>query len=110
MAKPPDRKVQRRLAAILAGDMVSFAAQMSDDEEGTHAKVQKLRRDILEPSVRDHQGRLVKTTGDGFLVEFVSPVEAVRCAVAVQEALAADPSDELADALQVRIGVNLGDI
>jgi len=110
MATPPDRKVHRRLAAIMAADVVSFAARMGHDEEGTHAMVQKLRRDILEPSVSDHQGRIVKTTGDGFLVEFVSPVEAVRCAIAMQEAIAAEPSRDPADTLQVRIGVNLGDI
>jgi len=111
MATSTGLKVHRRLAAILAADVVSFAAQMSRDEEGTHAKVLSFRRDIFEPSVSDHEGRLVKTTGDGFLVEFVSPVQAVRCALAVQGALAAAQSGDFAELLlQVRIGVNLGDI
>ena len=103
-------RVQRRLAAILAGDLVGFSALMGQDEEGTLARVKQLRRDLIEPTVQEHGGRVFKTTGDGFLAEFPSPVEAVRCALEVQEALAADPAQEPFGALQLRIGINLGDI
>ena len=77
----------RRLAAILAADVVGFSKLMGQDEEGTLARIRALRRDVIEPKVQEHHGRIVKTTGDGFLVEFASPVEAVRCAVSIQEAL-----------------------
>src|ERR671912_2036909 len=93
----------RRLAAILASDVVSFSTMMEKDEEGTLAKIKALQREVIEPKVAQHHGRIVKTTGDGFLIEFASPVEAVRCATAIQEALKADP-------LRLRIGINLGDI
>ena len=69
-----------------------------------------LRREIFEPKISDHRGRVVKTTGDGILVEFSSPVEAVRCAVEVQETLKAKVSQEASQTLQLRIGINLGDI
>ena len=90
----------RRLAAILAADVVGFSSMMEKDEEGTLAKIKALQREIIEPRVRNHHGRVVKTTGDGFLIEFPSPVEAVRCAVVFQEALSSGP-------LQLRIGINL---
>jgi adenylate cyclase len=106
MTNPADQKVQRRLAAILAADVVGFTALMSQDEEGTLARIRSLCREIFEPKLRDHQGRVVKTTGDGILVEFSSPVEAVRCAVEVQEAIAARASQEASEALQHRIGIN----
>jgi adenylate cyclase len=102
--------VQRRLAAILAADVVGFSTHMGLDEEGTLARIRNLRREVIEPKVSDHQGRVVKTTGDGFLVEFASPVEAVRCAVEVQDLLTAKGSQEPSQALQIRIGINLGDI
>ena len=110
MAIPADQKTQRRLAAILAADVVGFSALMGQDEEGTLARIKDLRREVLEPKVNDHQGRVVKTTGDGILVEFSSPVEAVRCATEIQECLAATGSRESPKALQLRIGINLGDI
>jgi adenylate cyclase len=102
MTGDPSR-VQRRLAAILAADVVSYSALMGQDEEGTHVQVRALQQDVIIPAVRQHQGRVVKTTGDGFLVEFASPVEAVRCALEIQNALASSP-------LQLRIGINLGDV
>ena len=93
----------RRLAAIMAADVAGFSAAMERDEEGTFAQVQELRRKIIEPKIAEHQGRLIKTTGDGFLAEFASPIAATRCALAIQS--------ELADApLQLRIGLNLGDV
>src|SRR5215212_6107691 len=75
----------RRLAAILAADVVGFSSLMGQDEEGTLARIKSLRWEVIEPKVIEHHGRIFKTTGDGFLVEFQSPVEAVRCAVEVQE-------------------------
>ena len=105
------RATQRRLAAILAADVVGFSKLMGQDEEGTLARIRALRRDVIEPKVQEHHGRLVKTTGDGFLVEFASPVEAVRCAVGMQAALtSAEGTHGPSEALQMRIGINLGDI
>jgi adenylate cyclase len=92
----------RRLAAIVAADVVGYSSMMEKDEEGTLAQIKSLQREVIEPKLRDHNGRLVKITGDGFLIEFASPVEAVRCAVAIQETLASTP-------LQLRMGINLGD-
>src|SRR5215207_10528847 len=101
----------RRLAAILAADVVGFSKLMGQDEEGTLARIRVLRRDVIEPKVQEHHGRLVKTTCDGFLVEFASPVEAVRCAVGMQAALtSAEGTHGRPEALQMRIGINLGDI
>jgi adenylate cyclase len=100
----------RRLAAILAADVVGFSSLMGHDEEGTLARIKSLRREVIEPKVTEHHGRVFKTTGDGLLVEFQSPVEAVRCAVGIQEALGSEASQEPSQALQLRIGINLGDI
>ncbi len=100
----------RRLAAILAADVVGFSALMEQDEEGTLARIKSLRREVIDPNVKEHHGRVFKATGDGVLVEFASPVEAIRCAVRVQEALAAGGAGEPSSALQLRIGINLGDI
>jgi adenylate cyclase len=93
----------RRLAAIMAADVAGFSAAMERDEEGTFSQVQELRRRIIEPKIAEHQGRLIKTTGDGFLAEFASPIAAMRCALAIQAELANAP-------LQLRIGLNLGDV
>jgi adenylate cyclase len=98
-------RVERRLAAVLAADVVGFSALMERDEEGTFARIVKLRREVIEPQLAGHQGRLIKTTGDGFLIEFASPLAALRCALAVQANLAKDP-----DAFRLRIGLNLGDV
>ncbi|MFD0466548.1 adenylate/guanylate cyclase domain-containing protein [Microvirga aerilata] len=104
------QKVQRRLAAILAADVVGFSTQMGQDDEGTLAKIKSLRREIIEPRVSDHQGRVVKTTGDGFLAEFASPLEAVQCAAEIQRDLAARATQKPSQALHLRIGINIGDI
>ena len=93
----------RRLAAILAADVVGFSSMMEKDEEGTLVRIKALQRETVESYVAQHHGRTVKTTGDGFLIEFPSPVEAVRCAISIQEMTATGP-------LQLRIGINLGDI
>jgi TolB-like protein/class 3 adenylate cyclase len=95
----------RRLAAILAADVAGFSALMERDEEGTYARIGTLRREVIEPRLSEYQGRLIKTTGDGFLAEFASPLAALRCALAIQGNLTNDP-----DALQLRIGLNLGDV
>ena len=92
----------RRLAAILAADVVGFSTLMGKDEEGTLARIKSVQRDVIEPKVNEHHGRLFKTTGDGFLIEFQSPVEAVRCAVGVQEALALQASQDPSQVLQLR--------
>ncbi len=84
MNSPSDQTAQRRLAAILAADVAGYSDLMSKDEEGTLARLRELRRNVIEPAIKKHYGRLVKTVGDGFLVEFSSPVEAVRCAVELQ--------------------------
>jgi adenylate cyclase len=83
---------------------------MGEDEEGTLARIKRLRREVVESKVREHHGRVFKTTGDGFLVEFPSPVEAVRCAAAVQEAVGSKASEESSPTLQLRIAINLGDL
>jgi len=76
----------RRLAAILAADVVGFSSMMERDEEGTLRLLKTTQRELIEPRVREHHGRIVKTTGDGFLIEFGSPLDAVRCALELQEA------------------------
>ncbi|MBJ6126662.1 adenylate/guanylate cyclase domain-containing protein [Microvirga splendida] len=110
MSSPSDHTAQRRLAAVLAADVVGYSDLMSRDEEGTLNRLRDLRRQVIEPRIQSHHGRLVKTIGDGFLIEFASPVDAVRCAVELQEAVAARPGKADAKPLQLRVGINLGDI
>jgi formylglycine-generating enzyme required for sulfatase activity/class 3 adenylate cyclase len=101
----------RRLAAIVAGDISGYSRLMQIDEEGTHNRVKRIERDLIEPSIVEHHGRLVKTTGDGFIAIFDSPVEAVRCSIVIQQNLvgrnAALPKHHW---IVYRIGVNLGDV
>ena len=80
------QRVERRLAAILAADVAGYSRLIGADEEGTLAALRAIRREVVDPNVAEHRGRIVKTTGDGVLVEFSSIVDAVRCAVAVQQA------------------------
>jgi adenylate cyclase len=103
-------KVQRRLAAILAADVVGFSVLMGEDEEGTLARIRGLRQGVIEPKAVEHRGRVVKTTGDGFLLEFSSPLEAIQFAVEVREVLASRILDARTHPLQLRVGINLGDI
>jgi class 3 adenylate cyclase/tetratricopeptide (TPR) repeat protein len=98
------------MAAVLVADVVGYAGLMAEDEEGTLQRIKALRQHILEPGIDTHRGRMVKTTGDGFLAEFPSPVEAVRCAVEIQAALSSAVAHDAASSLQVRIGINLCDI
>ena len=100
-----EQRVQRRLAAILAADVVGYSALMERDEEATYAEFERLKRELIEPSLCRHEGRLIKTTGDGALAEFASPLAAMRCAVEIQDHLAASSSP-----LRLRIGLNLGDV
>ena len=84
---------------------------MGADEEGTLERLKALRRELLDPKIAEHQGRIVKTTGDGLLVEFASVVDAVRCAVAVQQAMPERNTGVAADSrIELRIGINLGDV
>jgi adenylate cyclase len=101
----------RRLAAILAADVAGYSRLMGVDEEGTLAALKAIRRELGDPKVKEHRGRVVKTTGDGLLIEFASVVDAVRCAVAVQEGMAARNAEvPQARRIEFRIGINLGDI
>jgi TolB-like protein len=106
-----DERVSRRLAAILAADVVGYSRLMEADEAGTLAALKARRREVLEPLVGKHQGRVFKVTGDGVLVEFGSAVNAVQCAVELQQAFA-DTNSDLPDERRIvlRIGVNLGDV
>ena len=80
-------RVERRLAAILAADVVGYSRLMGQDEAGTLARLRTHRRELIDPKIAEHKGRIVKTTGDGLLVEFPSVVEAVACAVAVRRGM-----------------------
>src|SRR5205823_11748601 len=100
----------RRLAAILAADVAGYSRLMGVDEEGTLERLKALRRELVDPKISEHHGRIVKTTGDGLLVEFASVVDAVRCAVAVQQAIPERDTDVAAGSrIELRIGINLGD-
>jgi adenylate cyclase len=101
----------RRLAAILAADVADYSRLMGADEEGTLERLKALRRELLDPKIAEHHGRIVKTTGDGLLVEFASVVDAVRCAVAVQREITGRNTGVAPDnRIEFRIGINMGDI
>jgi adenylate cyclase len=106
-----ERKVERRLAAILAADVVGYSRLVGEDEEGTLERMKVLRRAVADPKIKEHRGRVVRTMGDGLLVEFASVVDAVRCAVEIQREMALRDADLPADRrIEFRIGINLGDI
>jgi adenylate cyclase len=106
-----EERLERRLAAILATDVVGYSRLMGEDEEGTLAALKTLQRELIDPKVREHCGRLVKTTGDGALVEFASVVDAVRCAAEMQRAMAERNAGIPAERrIDLRVGINLGDI
>ncbi len=98
-------RVQRRLTVILAADVVGYSALMEREEEATYAEFERLKQELIEPSLARHEGRLIKTTGDGAHAEFASPLAAVRCAVEIQDHLASRGGP-----LRLRIGLNLGDV
>ncbi|MCP5080690.1 MAG: adenylate/guanylate cyclase domain-containing protein [Alphaproteobacteria bacterium] len=97
--------MERRLAAILAADVVGYSKLMAEDEEATLAHLQAHRSDLFNPKVAEHRGRIIKLMGDGTLVEFASVVDAVKCAAAIQSSLA-----ESDGSIRLRIGINIGDI
>jgi len=101
----------RRLAAILAADVAGYSRLMGEDEEGTLAALKAIRRELADPKIKEHRGRIVKTTGDGLLLEFASVVDAVRCAVEVQREMAERNTDVPPDRrIELRMGINVGDI
>ena len=101
----------RRLAAIIAADVAGYSRLMGADEEGTLQRLRAHRRELVDPKIREHHGRIVKTTGDGMLVEFSSVVDAVRCAAEIQRSMV-DRNAEIPEdkRIALRIGVNLGDV
>jgi TolB-like protein/class 3 adenylate cyclase len=104
-------RVERRLAAILAADVAGYSRLIEADEEGTLGRLKALRAELIDPKIAHHHGRIVKTTGDGVLVEFASVVDALRCAVEMQAALAESNAPTSPDRrIEFRIGINVGDI
>src|SRR6266496_1251295 len=103
-----EERVERRLAAILAADVAGYSRLMGVDEEGTLAALKAYRRKLIDPKIAEHRGRIVKTTGDGVLVEFASAVDAVHCAVDIQRAMAERTADIPEDRrIEFRIGINV---
>ena len=101
----------RRLAAILAADVAGYSRLMGADEEGTHARLQAHLRELVDPKIEEHRGRIVKNTGDGLLAEFASVVDAVRCAVEFQRGMInREPDVHEERRIRFRIGINLGDV
>src|ERR1051326_5478703 len=106
-----EERVERRLAAILAADVVGYSRLMGVDEEGTLAALKTLLRELVDPKIKEHRGRIVKRTGDGALVEFASVIDAVRCAVEIQREMAERNAGTKPDRrIEYRIGINVGDI
>jgi len=105
------QRVERKLVSVVVADVVGYSRLMELDEEGTHARLNVLQRDLLKPKISEHRGRIIKNTGDGALVEFASVVDAVRCAVEIQREMIDRSADFPEDRRIVfRIGVNLGDV
>jgi class 3 adenylate cyclase len=111
MSGNPGKPVERRLAAILAADVAGFSRLIGNDEGGTLHGLRAIRSEVTDPKIAEHRGRIVKTTGDGLLVEFGSVVDALRCANEVQSRMAernlAVPTEQR---IEMRIGINVGDI
>jgi len=106
-----ETRAERKLAAVLAADVAGYSRLMGVDEEGTHARLRAHFRELVDPKIKEHRGRIVKNTGDGMLAEFPSVVDAVRCGVEVQQGMAernaAIPPDKR---IEFRVGINLGDV
>src|ERR1700692_3190 len=104
-------EVERKRAAIVAADVAGYSRLMGADEEGTLARLKAHRRALVDPKIKEHRGEIIKTTGDGMLVEFASVVDAVRCCVEIQRGMAERnagvPQNKR---IEVRVGINLGDI
>src|SRR3974390_2828707 len=105
MPPPP-----RRLAAIMAADVAGYSRLMGADEVGTLEALKSHRREVVDPAIAANRGRIVKTTGDGMLVEFASAVDAVTCAMSIQQQMAERNADGAEPRIQFRIGINIGDI
>src|SRR5713226_2551013 len=106
-----EKRVKRRLAAILAADVAGYSRLMGADEEGTLARLKTFRKALIDPKITEHRGRIVKTTGDGMLVEFASAVDAARCALEVQRDMAGQNAELPQDGrIEFRIGIHIGDI
>ena len=106
-----EQRVQRRLTAILAADVAGYSRLTGADEEGTIARLRALRRELIDPAIAEHRGRIVKTTGDGILIEFASVVDAVRCAVEVQRGMVSRNSEVHPEKeIEFRVGIHLGDV
>jgi adenylate cyclase len=107
----PEDRIDRRLGAIFAGDIAGYSRLMSIDEEGTLRQLKGHRKELVDPKITEHRGRIVKTTGDGMLVEFASVVDAVRCAVDIQRGMGERNANVPAEKrIQFRIGLNVDDI
>src|SRR5436309_2135727 len=104
-----NERVERRLAAVLAADVAGYSRLMGTDEVGTLQALKAYRGELIDPAIADYKGRIVKTTGDGMLVEFASAVDAVTCAIAVQCKMR-ERTSSAAQKLTFRIGINVGDI
>jgi adenylate cyclase len=111
VAEEVSSRVERRLAAIVAADVVGYSRLMGADEEGTLAELKRYRRDLIDPTIAAHNGRIVKTTGDGMLILFASVVDAVQCAVQIQQGMAELNADvPMERRIEFRAGINVGDI
>jgi len=108
----PDRgaALGRRIAAILAADVAGYSRLVGDDEEGTLTRLRVLRRELIDPEIAAHRGRVVKVMGDGILIEFASAADAVRCALAVQRGMAVAADEPAERRLRYRVGINVGDV
>ena len=100
----------RRLAAILAADVAGYSRLIGADEEGTLNRLKAIRAEVIDPKIAEHRGRIVKTTGDGLLVEFASVVDALRCATEWQRGMAERNAGTPDDRIEFRIGINVGDV
>jgi adenylate cyclase len=105
-----EERINRKLAAILAADVVGYSRLMASNEEGTLAALKQHRQTVFEPAVAAHQGRIVKLIGDGTIVEFASVVDAVNCALSVQRSGDSRQDESLLPKIVLRIGINLGDV
>lgn len=108
----PEREAApaRRIAAILAADVAGYSRLVGDDEEGTLARLRALRRGLIEREIDAHRGRIVRVMGDGYLIEFSSAIDAVRCAMALQRGMAEAAQEPAERRLQFRVGINVGDV
>src|SRR3977135_913455 len=100
----------RRLAAILAADVAGYSRLIGAAEEGTLNLLRSIRAEVIDPKVSEHRGRIVKTTGDGLLVEFASVIDALRCAIEWQTGMTERKSDTSDRRIEFRIGINIGDV